>query len=68
MRYQHDFFRIKGLDTKFRFLLDMKMHLSGTDTENLRENRIHFGLLYDTYVNGEALLMGIEDCKMLFRT
>jgi hypothetical protein len=62
------FLRIKDLDTKFGFLLDVKTLLSGTDTETLRESCINFGLFYDTDVSGEELITEIEDCKMLLRT
>ena len=57
------FLRLKDVDTKFGFLLDMKTLLSGTDAANLRESCIHFRLFYDTDVNGEELITEIEDLQ-----
>jgi len=60
--------RIKDLDTKFGFLLDMKMLLSRTDTKKLRAICINFGLFYGTEVNGEELITVVEDCMIFLRT
>jgi len=46
----------------------MKMLLSRTDTEHLSESCIHFGLFYDTNINGEEILAEIEDYKILLWT
>jgi len=62
------FLRIKDVDIKFGFLPDMRMRISRTYFENLRESNIYFELFYDTDVNGEEFITEIEDFKMLLRT
>jgi len=62
------FKRLKDLNMKFGFLLDVKTLLSTTDLDALRQNYVHFGSFYDTDVDGHELLTEIEDCKMLLRT
>jgi hypothetical protein len=59
------FLRLKDLNTKFGFLLDVKTLLSETDVDALRRQCSDFGNFYDTDINAHELFTEIEDCKML---
>ena len=62
------FLRLKKLNTKFGFLLDVKTLLAETNVDTLRQNCLDFGNFYDTDVNGHELCTEIGDCKMLLST
>jgi hypothetical protein len=59
------FLRLKDLNTKFGFLLDVKTLLSNTDVDAIRRNCSNFENFYDTDINGHELFTEIGDCKML---
>ena len=62
------FLRLKKLNTKFGFLLDVKTLLAETNVDTLRQNCLDFGNFYDADVNGHKLCTEIGDCKMLLST
>ena len=59
------FLRLKDLNTKFGFLLDVKTFLSNTDVDAIRRICSNFENFYDTDINGHELFTEIGDCKML---
>ena len=59
------FSRLKDLNTKFGFLLDVKTLLSDTDEDAIRRDCTDFANFYDTDINGHELFTEIGDCKML---
>ncbi|CAM1327697.1 Uncharacterised protein r2_g3670 [Pycnogonum litorale] len=68
-RLQHEmstrFSRLKDLNNKFGFLLDVKTLLSDTDEDAMRRNCADFANFYDTDINGNELFIEIGDCRML---
>ena len=59
------FSRLKDLNTKFGFLLDVKTLLSDTDEDAIRRDCTDFANFYDTDINGHELFTEIGDCRML---
>lgn len=59
------FSRLKDLNTKFGFFLDVKTLLSDTDEDAIRRNCADFANFYDTDINGNELFTEICDCRML---
>ena len=59
------FSRLKDLNTKFGFLLDVKTLLSDTDEDAIRRDYTDFANFYDTDINGHELFTEIGDCRML---
>ena len=59
------FFRLKDLNTKFGFLLDIKTLLSETDENAIRRDGTDFANFYDTDSNGHELFTEIGDCRIL---
>ncbi|CAM1294315.1 Uncharacterised protein r2_g371 [Pycnogonum litorale] len=68
-RLQHEmstcFSRLKDLNNRFGFLLDVKTLLSDTDEDAMRRNCADFANFYDTDINGNELFIEIGDCRML---
>ncbi|KAG1687021.1 Zinc finger MYM-type protein 1 [Nymphon striatum] len=68
-RLQHEmstrFSRLKDLNNKFGFLLDVKTLLSDTDEDAMRRNCADFANFYDTDIDGNELFIKIGDCRML---
>ncbi|CAM1323605.1 Uncharacterised protein r2_g3213 [Pycnogonum litorale] len=68
-RLQHEmstrFSRLKDLNNKFGFLLDVKTLLSDTDEDAMRRNCADFANFYDTDINGNEIFIEIGDCRML---
>ncbi|KAG8238966.1 hypothetical protein J437_LFUL018705 [Ladona fulva] len=68
-RLQHEmstrFSRLKDLNTKFGFLLDIKTLLYDTDEDAIHQNCADFPNFYDTDINGNELFIEIGDCGML---
>ena len=62
------FTRLKDLNSKFGFLLDVDRLLKTDDLESLRQRCIDFGNFYNSEVEGTELLNEIRDCKMLLDT
>ena len=62
------FSRLRDLNTKFGFLLDVKTLLSDTDEDGIRRSCADFASFYDTDINGYELFTEIGDCRMLLRT
>jgi hypothetical protein len=68
---QNRFCRLKDLNSKFGFLLDISDLLRDRNEKELKALRsdcTKFGSFYDTDVDGEELYNEIIDCKMLFNT
>ena len=59
------FSRLKDLNTKFGFLLDVKTLLSDTDEDAICQDCTDFANFYDTDINGHELFTEIGDCRML---
>ena len=59
------FSRLKDLNTKFGFLLDVKTLLSDTDEDAISRDCTDFANFYDTDINGYELFPEIGDCRML---
>ena len=59
------FSRLKDLNTKFGFLLDVKTFLFDTDEDAIRRDCTDFANFYDTDINGHELFTEIGDCIML---
>ena len=59
------FSRLKDLNTKFGFLLDVKTLLSDTDEDAIRQDCTDLANFYDTDINGHELFTEIGDCRML---
>ena len=59
------FSRLKDLNRKFGFLLDVKTLLSDTDEDAIRRDCTDFANFYDTDINGHELFTEIKDCRML---
>ncbi|KAG8235475.1 hypothetical protein J437_LFUL011866 [Ladona fulva] len=59
------FSRLKDLNTKFGFLLDVNTLLSDTDEDAIRRNCADFANFYDTDIDGNELFIEISDCRML---
>ena len=57
------FSRLKDLNTKFGFLLDVKTLLSDTDEDAIRRDSTDFANFYDT--DSHELFTEIGDCRML---
>ena len=49
------FLRLKNLNNKFGFLLDVKTLLAETNVDTLRQNCLDFANFFDTDVNGHEL-------------
>ena len=62
------FIRVKDLNSKFGFLLDVHNLVKSEDLKTLRQNCIHLAKFYDTDVDGKELFNEILDCKMLLIT
>ena len=58
------FSRLKDLNTKFGFLLDVKTLLYDTDEDAIRRDCTDFANFYDTDINGHELFTEIGDCRM----
>lgn len=68
---QNRFCRLKDLNSKFGFLLDISDLLRDRNEKELKALRsdcTKFGSFYDTDVDGEELYNEIIDCKMLLNT
>ena len=59
------FTRLKDLNFKFGFLLDVDKLLNDKDLDSLRHHCIEFGNFYDSDVEGIELLNEVCDCRML---
>ena len=59
------FLRLKDLNTKCGFLLDVKTLLSDTDVNAIRRNCTDLENFYDTDINGHEVFPEIGDCRML---
>ena len=59
------FLRLKDLNAKFEFLLDVKTLLSNTDEDTIRRDCTDFANFYDTDINGHELFAEIGDRRML---
>ena len=59
------FSRLKDLNTKFGFLLDVKTLLSDTDEDAICRDCTDFANFYDTDINGHERFTEIGDCRML---
>ena len=59
------FSRLKDLNAKFGFLLDVKTLLSDADEDAIRRDCTDFANFYDTDINGHELFAEIGDCRML---
>ena len=62
------FTRLKDLNFKFGFLLDVDKLLNDKDLDSLRHHCIEFGNFYDSDVEGIELLNEVCDCRMLLET
>ena len=62
------FTRLKDLNFKFGFLLDVDKLLNDKDLDSLRHHCIEFRNFYDSDVEGIELLNEICDCRMLLET
>ena len=59
------FSRLKDLNTKFGFLLDVKTLLSDTDEDAICRDCTDFANFHDTDINGPELFTKIGDSRML---
>jgi hypothetical protein len=62
------FTRLRDLDSKFGFLLDIENLLKSEDLNTLCIHCMDLGNFYDTDVDGGGLYTDICDCKMLLKT
>ena len=62
------FTRLKDLNSKFGFLLDVTRLLERTDTDELSDECVDLAQFYDTDIAASELYSEILDCKMLLTT
>ena len=62
------FTRLKDLDAKFGFLLDVQNLFAPDRVENIHQNCIDLASFYDTDIDGDDLCAEISDCGMLLKS